>query len=50
MFTTTISIAKGQNRNKNLENNKLTNFIWQYILGQSLHDNLSLKRSSVFGP
>ena len=50
MFTTPISIAKGQYRSENLENNYLSNFRWRYILGQSPHDNLLLKRNSIFGP
>ena len=50
MFTTPISIAKGQNRSENLENDYLSNFRWRYILGQSPHDNLLLKRNSIFGP
>lgn len=43
MFTTPISIAKGQNRSENLENDYLSNFRWRYILGQSPHDNVTQK-------
>lgn len=50
MYTNPISIAKGQNRSENLENNYLSNFMWRYILEQSPHNNLLLKRKAIFGP